>query len=180
MLITGFAAGMFQTNCYLVASSAGSEAIIVDPGQDAAPQVRELLAEHSLTPVAVVLTHGHLDHTWNAAELCDEFSIPAYIHPADRPMLADPAVGLGRGLGPMLGSMTFREPEKVIDFVDGEDVELAGLTLSVELAPGHTQGSVLLGLDVEVDTDDGRRQCRSASPAMCCSRDRSVGQICPA
>ncbi|MGC4935861.1 MBL fold metallo-hydrolase [Gordonia sp. DT30] len=148
MLITGFPAGMFQTNCYLVATAAGAEAIIVDPGQDAAPRVRELLAEHRLTPVAVLLTHGHLDHTWNAAELCDEFSIPAYIHPDDRPMLADPAVGLGPALGPMIGSLTFREPAKVIEFADGETVEVAGLSLAVDHAPGHTQGSVLLTLDV--------------------------------
>ena len=153
MLITGFAAGMFQTNCYVVAAQRGGEAVIIDPGQDAAPRVRELLGEYELTPVAVLLTHGHLDHTWNATELCDEYSIPAFIHPLDRPMLADPASGLGPALGPMLASMEFREPEKVIDFVDGEDVDLAGLRLSVALAPGHTQGSVLLGLDVSLGTD---------------------------
>lgn len=153
MLITGFAAGMFQTNCYILAAEAGAEAVIVDPGQDAAPRVRELLAEHDLTPVAVLLTHGHLDHTWNAAELCDEFSIPAYIHPDDRPMLADPGMGLGRALGDMIGSLEFREPEKVIDFVDGEDVDVAGIRISVDLAPGHTQGSVLLGIEVPVEVD---------------------------
>lgn len=151
MLITGFPAGMFQTNCYLVAAGPGSDAIIVDPGQDAAPRVKELLAEHNLTPVAVLLTHGHLDHTWNAADLCDEFAIPAYIHPADRPMLADPGKGLGTALGAMIGALTFREPEKVIEFVDGEDVDVAGLRFAVDLAPGHTQGSVLLTLDVPLD-----------------------------
>ncbi len=155
MLITAFAAGMFQTNCYVVAAAAGTEALIIDPGQDAAPRVREVLAEHNLTPVAVLLTHGHLDHTWNATELCDEFAIPAYIHPADRPMLADPASGLGPALAPMLASLEFREPQKVIDFADGADVELAGLRFSVDLAPGHTQGSVLLGLTIELDSDDG-------------------------
>ncbi|GAB90294.1 MBL fold metallo-hydrolase [Gordonia rhizosphera] len=154
MLITGFAAGMFQTNCYLLASEAGSEAVIIDPGQDAAPRVRELLAEHDLTPVAVLLTHGHLDHTWNAAELCDEYSIPAYVHGADRPMLADPGRGLGAALGPLIGSLTFHEPEKVIEFDDGEPVELAGIRFSVDLAPGHTQGSVLLGIEVPVDGED--------------------------
>lgn len=153
MLITGFAAGMFQTNCYLLATEAGSEAVVVDPGQDAAPRVRELLAEHDLTPVAVLLTHGHLDHTWNAQEICDEFSIPAYIHTADRPMLADPGKGIGQTLGSMIGTLTFREPEKVIEFVDGEAVDLAGIRLSVDLAPGHTQGSVLLG--IEVPTPEG-------------------------
>ncbi|MFW0784915.1 MBL fold metallo-hydrolase [Gordonia sp. CPCC 206044] len=155
MLITGFAAGMFQTNCYLLATESGSEAVIIDPGQDAAARVRELLAEHDLTPVAVLLTHGHLDHTWNAAELCDEYSIPAYIHPADRPMLADPGQGLGRALGPLIGDIEFREPEKVIEFADGEDVDLAGIRFSVDLAPGHTQGSVLLGVEVPVETDAG-------------------------
>jgi len=144
---------MFQTNCYLVADGPGSDAIIIDPGQDAAPQVRELLAEHRLTPVAIFLTHGHLDHTWNAAELADEYSIPVYIHADDRPMLADPASGLGRSLGPMIGGIEFREPEKVIEFADGRDEEVAGLRWSVDLAPGHTRGSVLL--TIEVPTDEG-------------------------
>ncbi|MFT4043476.1 MAG: MBL fold metallo-hydrolase [Gordonia sp. (in: high G+C Gram-positive bacteria)] len=158
MLITGFPAGMFQTNCYLVAREAGAEALIIDPGQDAAPTVRELLREHRLTPVAVALTHGHLDHTWNAAELCDEFGIPAYIHPADRHMLADPGAGLGRALGAVIGALTFREPEKVVEFADGETVELAGIGVRVDLAPGHTQGSVLLSIDAPVPDsgiDDG-------------------------
>ncbi|MFE0747290.1 MBL fold metallo-hydrolase [Gordonia sp. NPDC058843] len=165
MLITGFPAGMFQTNCYIVAAEAGSDAVIIDPGQDAAPRVRELLAEHDLTPVAVLLTHGHLDHTWNATQLCDEYSIPAYIHAADRPMLADPGLGIGRALGAMIGDEVFTEPEKVIEFADGEPVELAGVSFSVDLAPGHTQGSVLLG--VEVDVPDGtREQAGPDTPAV--------------
>lgn len=172
MLITGFPAGMFQTNCYVVAAEPGGPAVIIDPGQDAAPGVRELLAEHRLTPEAVLLTHGHLDHTWNAADLCDEYSIPAYIHAADRPMLANPGEGLGRALGPMIESVTFREPEKVLEFVDGEPVDVAGLTFSVDLAPGHTQGSVLLGIDVEVEieAEDGR-EAGTETVGVCFSGD---------
>lgn len=151
MLITGFPAGMFQTNCYILAPAPGGEAVVIDPGQDAAPMAKKVLAEHDLTPVAVLLTHGHLDHTWTAADLCDEYSIPAYIHPEDRPMLADPGIGLGHALSSVIGSLEFREPDKVLDFVDGETVEIAGLRLAVDHAPGHTQGSVLLTLDVPVD-----------------------------
>lgn len=150
MLITAFAAGMFQTNCYVIADGDGGEAVIVDPGQDAAPRVREILAEHSLTPVAVFLTHGHLDHTWNAQELADEYSIPVYIHAADREMLANPGVGLGAALAAMIGAMSFREPEKVIEFADGEAVELIGLRWAVDHAPGHSPGSVLLSIDAPV------------------------------
>ncbi|NNG95794.1 MBL fold metallo-hydrolase [Gordonia araii] len=168
MLITGFPAGMFQTNCYIVSGDAspggpGGEAVIIDPGQDAADQVEKLCSENGLTPVAVLLTHGHLDHTWNAAKVCERYGIPCYIHPADRPMLTDPAKGIGRTLGAMIGVLKFHEPEKVVEFSDEEEVELAGLRFTVDLAPGHTQGSVLLGLDVpvedEADPDAEMRVC---------------------
>ncbi|MGB3302262.1 MAG: MBL fold metallo-hydrolase [Gordonia sp. (in: high G+C Gram-positive bacteria)] len=147
MLIAGFPAGMFQTNCYLVAQDRGSDAVIIDPGQDAAPQVRQALAEYELTPVAIFLTHGHLDHTWNATELADEYSIPVYIHADDRGMLTEPGLGLGSALSSMIGDMTFTEPEKVIEFVDGEDVDAAGIRWAVDHAPGHSLGSVLLSPD---------------------------------
>lgn len=157
MLITGFAAGMFQTNCYIVAAEAGAEAVIIDPGQDSAPQVRQLIDEHGLTPAAVLLTHGHLDHTWNAAELADGYGIPAYIHPADRPMLADPAKGIGQALGAMIGTLTFAEPEQVVEFADTQTVTIAGLEFAVDLAPGHTQGSVLLTTQVSAAADGGQQ-----------------------
>ncbi len=159
MFITAFAAGMFQTNCYLIADGGdggdggGGDAIIIDPGQDAAPRVREILAEHRLTPVAVFLTHGHLDHTWNAQELADEYAIPVYIHADDRGMLTDPGEGLGKALATMIGTLDFREPQKVIEFADGEELEVAGIRWRVDHAPGHTRGSVLLSTDVP--TDDG-------------------------
>ena len=54
MLITGFPAGMFQTNCYILAPAPGGEAVVIDPGQDAAPMAKKVLAEHDLTPVAVL------------------------------------------------------------------------------------------------------------------------------
>ncbi|GAC57352.1 hypothetical protein GOHSU_18_01070 [Gordonia hirsuta DSM 44140 = NBRC 16056] len=153
MIITGFPAGMFQTNCYLVADEDTREAIIIDPGQDAAPQVRSLLTEQSLTPVAIFLTHGHLDHTWNAQELADEYSIPVYIHPEDRGMLTKPGEGLGKALATMIGVLKFREPEKVIEFGDDEEIDVAGIRWKVDHAPGHSPGSVLLSL--EVPTEEG-------------------------
>ncbi|WP_161927141.1 MBL fold metallo-hydrolase [Gordonia crocea] len=170
MLITGFPAGMFQTNCYLVSADAspggpGGDAVIIDPGQDSATRIDELCEQYGLVPVAVLLTHGHLDHTWNAAAVCEKYGIPCYIHEADRPMLTDPGKGVGRTLGAVIGALTFHEPEKVIEFEDGEEVELAGLRLSVDLAPGHTQGSVLLGLDLPPDDEGssapGARLCFS-------------------
>jgi hydroxyacylglutathione hydrolase len=58
---------MLQCNCYVLAPSAGADAIIVDPGQRAFAPLRRILDEHRLTPAAVLLTHGHIDHMWSAS-----------------------------------------------------------------------------------------------------------------
>ena len=144
MLVTGFPAGMFQTNCYVIAHEDAAECVVVDPGQDAAAPLRTFLAQQTLVPAAVLLTHGHLDHTWSAREICVEFGIPAYIHPADRYMLADPGRGAGPIISQLIGGMEFEEPSEVIEFRDGQTIDLAGITFTIDHTPGHTQGSVVL------------------------------------
>jgi hydroxyacylglutathione hydrolase len=142
MLIASFPAGTFQTNCYLVAASAGAEALVVDPGQDAMPGIEELCAEHRLRPVAVLLTHGHLDHIWTVAPLAGAHGIPAWIHPRDRHLLADPLAGVGPELRAMLPGLQLAEPDDVRELADGEVLELAGVRLVVDHTPGHTPGHV--------------------------------------
>jgi hydroxyacylglutathione hydrolase len=143
VLIAGFPAGSFQTNCYLVAPSAGSECVIIDPGQDAVPGIEAVIAEHRLKPVAVLLTHGHIDHIWSVVPVCGARDIPAYIHPSDRDLLADPARGLPLAAGQqLLPGLTFTEPDDVAELADGMTLRLAGLDIVVDHAPGHTPGSV--------------------------------------
>ncbi|MBA3907095.1 MAG: MBL fold metallo-hydrolase [Pseudonocardiales bacterium] len=144
MLVAGFPAGSFQTNCYVVATDAGEACVVVDPGQDAVEPLTELLAEHRLTPVAVVLTHGHLDHVFSVAPVCDGHDVPAWIHPDDRMLLTDPLRGLSPQAGAAFGGpLQLREPREVRALDDGAALELAGLTLGVAHTPGHTQGSVI-------------------------------------
>lgn len=143
MLIAGFPAGSFAANCYLVAPAAGEECVIIDPGQDAAPGVDELVREHRLKPVAVILTHGHIDHIWSVAPVCGARDVPAFIHPDDRELLTDPARGFDLNVGQQLfGGLTLTEPDDVRELSNGTVLELAGLSLTVEHAPGHTPGSV--------------------------------------
>ncbi|GAA2092775.1 MBL fold metallo-hydrolase [Kitasatospora saccharophila] len=143
MFVAGFPAGAWGTNCYLVAPAAGEECVIVDPGHEAAAGVEELIREHRLKPVAVLLTHGHIDHVASVVPVCGARGVPAWIHPEDRYMLADPEKGLGRSLGQQLmGSITVGEPDDVRELTDGGVLELAGLHLTVDHAPGHTGGSV--------------------------------------
>ncbi|GAA2747488.1 MULTISPECIES: MBL fold metallo-hydrolase [Kitasatospora] len=143
MFVAGFPAGAWGTNCYLVAPAAGEECVIVDPGHEAAEGVEELIREHRLKPVAVLLTHGHIDHIASVVPVCGARNVPAWIHPEDRYMMADPARGLGRSLGQqIMGSITVGEPDDVRELKDGSVLELAGLELTVDHAPGHTKGSV--------------------------------------
>jgi glyoxylase-like metal-dependent hydrolase (beta-lactamase superfamily II) len=141
--VTGFPAGAFAANCYLVAPAPGEECVIIDPGQDAQRGIEELLDRYRLKPIAVLLTHGHIDHMWSVAPVCGAKGIPAYIHPDDREMLTDPAKGMSlMAKRQFLGGMTFSEPDDVKALGDGEIVPLAGLDFRVGHAPGHTPGSV--------------------------------------
>jgi hydroxyacylglutathione hydrolase len=147
VLIAGFPAGAWGTNCYLVAPAAGEECVIIDPGHQAAPGVEEILAKHRLKPVAAILTHGHLDHVASVVPLCGAHDVPAWIHPEDRFMLTDPEKALGSSIGQrLLGELTIGEPDDVVELSDGVTLNLAGLELAVAHAPGHTRGSVTFRL----------------------------------
>ena len=146
MLVSGFPAGAFAANCYVVAPARGAECVIVDPGQDAQQGIDELLLRYRLKPIAVLLTHGHIDHMWSVAPVCGAKGIPAYIHPDDRELLADPAKGLSLAVGQQLfGGITFTEPDDVRELADGSALSLAGLDFTVRHTPGHTPGSVTFG-----------------------------------
>ncbi|AEW97682.1 MULTISPECIES: MBL fold metallo-hydrolase [Streptomycetaceae] len=152
MLIAGFPAGAWGTNCYLVAPAAGEECVIIDPGHEAARGVEETIAKHRLKPVAVIATHGHLDHVASVVPVCGAHDVPAWIHPADRHMLNDPEKGLGRAIGQqLLGELTIGEPDDVRELSDGAVLRLAGLELTVAHAPGHTKGSVTFRLPETAD-----------------------------
>jgi len=134
VLVAGFPAGSFQTNCYVAATGPGEACVVVDPGQDAVEPLEALLAEHRLTPVAVLLTHGHFDHTFSVAPVCDGHDVPAWIHPDDRAMLTDPMKGLSMQAAAFFGGrIELREPRGSVVFTtstgEGVEVIIAGDTL---------------------------------------------------
>ncbi|HEX3287010.1 MAG TPA: MBL fold metallo-hydrolase [Mycobacterium sp.] len=148
MFITGFPAGMLACNCYVLAQRAGADAIVVDPGQRAMGQLRRILDENRLTPAAVLLTHGHIDHIWSAQKVADTYGCPAYIHPEDRFMLSDPIKGFGPRIGQIAFGALFREPKQVIELDrDGDKVDLGDTVVTVDHTPGHTRGSVVFRVD---------------------------------
>lgn len=143
MFVTGFPAGVLACNCYVLAPHAGADAVIVDPGQSAFGRLRTILDENRLTPAAVLLTHGHIDHMWSAQKVADTYGCGVYIHPDDRMMLTDPIKGIGPRLGQLALATLFREPRQVIELEqDGQLLDFDGMPVTVDHTPGHTLGSV--------------------------------------
>lgn len=162
LLIKSFPAGPWQTNCYVIASEIGAECLIIDPGQGAIDQIKSTLEQNGLKPVAVLVTHGHLDHMWSVFPIASGYDIPALIHGDDRFLLSDPLAGVSeqtKSAMPMLldSSDIFAEPSQVTVVSNSSEIEIAGLKFVVRHAPGHTAGSVLFdfsGHDRNVFTGD--------------------------
>lgn len=151
MLTASFPAALFGTNCYVIAPGKGEECVIVDPGIGLVDTLRDALAELRLRPAAVLLTHGHVDHVYSVTPVCGG-TVGAYIHGDDRYRLADPLASLGAQLVGMFEEQfgerpTWTEPSDVVEIRDHETLELAGMTFQVRHTPGHTEGSVIFGLD---------------------------------
>jgi hydroxyacylglutathione hydrolase len=154
VLITGFPAGLLQCNCYVLAERPGTDAVIVDPGQRAMGQLRRILDENRLTPAAVLLTHGHIDHMWSAQKVSDTYGCPTYIHPEDRFMLKDPIYGIGPRVAQLATGAFFREPKQVVELDrDGDKIDLGCISVNVDHTPGHTRGSVCFRV-LEASDDD--------------------------
>jgi hydroxyacylglutathione hydrolase len=144
VFVRGFPAAAFATNCWVVAPAEGEECVVIDPGIGVEDQLDAVLREHRLKPVAVLITHGHLDHTFSVTPVCGARDIPAWIHPADRELLADPVKGLSAESRTMFGGrLEWTEPSDVKLLDPASPLELAGLSFQVDFAPGHTPGSVV-------------------------------------
>lgn len=156
MLVVGFPAAAFATNCYVLAPGAGQECLIVDPGFGVLDQLGETLAEHRLRPAAVLLTHGHVDHVASVTPVCGANGIAAYLHEADRYRITDPFGTLDPALLTMLAGQfgpvsSWAEPDDLVELADRDTLALAGLSVQVVHAPGHTEGSVMFSLPAEPD-----------------------------
>ena len=147
MRIAGFAAGPFQTNCYVVSN--GDRAFVIDPGLGAHEAVSQLVQEQGLTVEAVVLTHGHIDHIRDAAA----FGLETFIHPADAFMLLR-GEGVSEQARQLYDASAMPPIDKRTPLEDGQALQVAGVELRVVHAPGHSPGCVMLVADDVVFSGD--------------------------
>lgn len=160
MLVKSFVAPMFATNCWVLATGKGGECIVVDPGMpditrpghapNLAPEIQSVIEEDGLKPVAALLTHGHLDHTFSIQPLADGYDIPTYIHSEDLNYVANPQKLHGVDFNRMIGGMHFLSPKDLQPVKNGSILTLLGQSIEVIHAPGHTKGSAMFLLNKEV------------------------------
>jgi glyoxylase-like metal-dependent hydrolase (beta-lactamase superfamily II) len=111
-----------QANTWILGDT--SEVIVIDPAADAAPV---LAAVDGREILAVICTHGHAAHAAAALEVAESDEAPVALHPLDRPAWRE---------------VHTAEPDIAME--DGGQFEVAGVTLEVVHAPGHSRGCVLL------------------------------------
>lgn len=134
--------GQVQTNCYVVINEENKECFIIDPGASA-KQLAERIRKDELTPVAVLLTHGHFDHAGAAEELAKEFDIKVYAHEAEKDTLENPQKNVSWMVG---ASETYHVD---VYLKDDEVITLAGFEMKVLHTPGHTEGGCCYYVPVE-------------------------------
>ncbi len=143
MQIVSLTLGPLGTNCYIVSAEGSSDAVVIDPGANA-DRIRAALGSKQVA--AVLLTHGHFDHTGALSAFAGR---PIYVHSLDAPMLNDPHLSVA-------DLVHDRKPRPAAtDFVeDGTVLSLAGLDIHVLHTPGHTRGSVAYQIGDALFTGD--------------------------
>src|SRR5947209_4942339 len=152
MLIEGLRLWVAGTNAWLVAPAGpGGECVLIDAPPDPGA-ILGRLRDQRLKLVAVLATHGHIDHVGGIAEVvgAQAGATPLRIHDEDRHMLLDP-IGASGTLGELLAydDIDLEPPELIFGLEDGERVSGAGMTFTALHTPGHTRGSTCFLLEVE-------------------------------
>lgn len=154
----------YGTNCWLLGSDGGDDAIVVDPGFEPR-RVAALLEAAGRRPVAVLLTHAHLDHAAEAGSLAGDV-VPVFVHEADAVAFRDPALWNPGFANPL------SEVKDLRTIADGEVLSFAGFRIEVQHTPGHTPGhccfrtdGFLLSGDLVFAGSIGRSDFANSSPA---------------
>ncbi|MGI6233643.1 MAG: MBL fold metallo-hydrolase [Christensenellales bacterium] len=143
MRIITLPVGGLETNCYIAYQEERDDAVIIDPGADA-EKIKHALNGRKVA--AVLLTHGHFDHTGALYAFADA---PIYIHEQDAPMLTDSHFSFG-----LFSGDTKKRPPATGFLTDGQVLDLAGIQFDVMSTPGHTRGSVCFKVGEDIFTGD--------------------------
>ena len=138
MQVTRLPLGVYQANCYIIYEENSKSCCVLDPGGEA-KKVLEFMELRGLSLDAVLLTHGHFDHVGAVKELHEATGCKVYLCTEDCTMPPKWTAG---------------ELFYTDSYVEGDELNLAGLNIKVLHTPGHTPGSVCLMADGAIFSGD--------------------------
>lgn len=132
--------GLLRVNSYYLVNEKTGNSVVIDPGENY-NRVKTTQKECGFTVKAVLLTHAHFDHAGTAKKLQDD-GAKIYISNIDAPKLHNDD-NLSKQFGRKFNEDCFAD----FTFVDGDELEIEGISVKVLLTPGHTDGSACFIVD---------------------------------
>lgn len=131
MLIKTLPVGQLETNCYVVTDETSMDCAVIDPG-DESNAILNYLEEHKMTCRAILITHGHWDHTGAANAIVEETGADLYIHQLDTTS------------DPMEARYKYLASDNTRFYDEGDEIHIGSLVFRVMFTPGHSPGGVTL------------------------------------
>ena len=131
MLIKTIPVGHLETNCYIVTNEETLDCVVIDPG-DESNTILDYIEDNRLKCKAILITHGHYDHTGAADTVAEETGARVYMNKADDKRVMNSH------------SFIYALPDSGIYFTDGDVIRAAGMDFEIMATPGHSQGSVTI------------------------------------
>lgn len=131
MLIKTLPVGQLETNCYVVTDETSMDCAVIDPG-DESNAILNYLEEHKMTCRAILITHGHWDHTGASNAIVEETGADLYIHQLDTTS------------DPMEARYKYLASDNTRFYDEGDEIHIGSLVFRVMFTPGHSPGGVTL------------------------------------
>ena len=123
MILHKLVVGPLGTNCYIFGSSLTKEVVIIDPGAED-DIIISSIEKLDVKPIAVLLTHGHFDHTMKVGKIKRYYDIPLMYSKKESEE----------------GIFSLRKADRWLK--EGDSIKVGEISLHVLETPGHSPGSL--------------------------------------